>query len=243
MKNISTRLLLACAAIGVAGGVLFTAHAWVGGLTVNTIPFLYGITMGLYFLPGALAQALFHRGGVALLTAALSGLVASPFQPIGFMAFLIGLAIGAAQELPFLIARYRYWKRWLFVLSSVLQGLFVTGAAFGILRGHDYDVLGSALIVVCFFISPPIFTLIAMWLAGALDRAGVARGLRMDERRLASRRRRPADAAAPAKESDVAGAAATDEHPERSPRGPGATPDAPPAGAGTDASASQDRTT
>ncbi|MGO1544909.1 MAG: ECF transporter S component [Gulosibacter sp.] len=181
MRNISTRLLIACAAIGVAGGVLFTAHAWVGGLTVNTIPFLYGVTMGIYFLPGALAQALFHRGGVALLTAALSGLVASPFQPIGFMAFVIGLVIGVAQELPFLVTRYRIWKPWLFIVAGLLHGLITMGAAFGILGGHDYTLAGQILVVAAFFISPPVFTVLALWLARALDRAGVARGLRSDE--------------------------------------------------------------
>ncbi|MDJ1371366.1 ECF transporter S component [Gulosibacter molinativorax] len=183
MRNISTRLLIACAAIGVAGGVLFTAHAWIGGLTVNTIPFLYGITMGLYFLPGALAQALFHRGGVALLTASLSGLVASPFQPIGFLAFLIGIVIGLIQELPFLIARYRVWKTWLFLVSGLVSGLLTMGAAFGILGGQNYNLGGTILVVASFFISPVIFTGIALWLARALDQAGVARGLRADERR------------------------------------------------------------
>ncbi len=182
MKTLSTRLLIACAAIGVAGGVLFTAHAWIGFFTVNTIPFLYGLTMGIYFFPGALAQALFHRGGVALFTSALSGLIAGPFQPIGFMAFLIGCAIGVAQEIPFLVSRYRYWKPWVFAVGAVLQGLITMGAGFGILGGQNYTVTGQILVIVCFFISPLLFTAIAWWLAKALDRAGVARGLRLDER-------------------------------------------------------------
>ncbi|RRJ87055.1 acyl esterase [Gulosibacter macacae] len=183
MNNISTRLLMSCAAIGVAGGVLFTAHALIGGLAVNTVPFLYGLTMGIYFLPGTLAQALFRRGGVGLLTSALAGLVSSPFQPIGFTAFLIGLGIGVMQEVPFLIGRYRYWKPWLFWVAGLVQGLLVSGAGFGILRGQDLTSFGAILVIASFFVSPPIFTAIALWLAGALDRAGVARGLRLDEDR------------------------------------------------------------
>lgn len=182
MKNISTRLLMTCAAIGVAGGVLFTAHAWLGLITVNTVPFVYGLTMGLYFLPGALAQALFRRPGIALLTTALSGLVASPFQPIFFMAFLTSLMIGVVQEIPFLITRYRIWRPWLFVVSGVLSAGITAGAAFGILGGEDYGTAGTILIVGCFLISPLVFTMIGVWLAGALDRAGVARGLQQDER-------------------------------------------------------------
>lgn len=191
MNRISTRLLMSCAAIGVAGGVLFTAHALIGGLTVNTIPFLYGLTMGIYFLPGTLAQALFHRGGVGLLTSALAGLVSSPFQPIGFTAFLIGIGIGLLQEAPFAIRRYRHWPTWLFWLGGLIQGLLVSGAGFGILRGADYSPMGAALIIASFFVSPPIFTAIALALARALDRAGVARGLRRDEQE------RPGTSAAP----------------------------------------------
>ena len=178
MSPISTRLLMACAAIGVAGGVLFTAHAIVGGLTVNTIPYLYGITMGLYFLPGTLAQALFRRPGVGLLTSALAGLVSSPFQPIFFLAFLISIGVGLVQELPFLVTRYRNWGPWPFWIGAILQGALVSGAAFGILKGQELSTAGAVLLVVCFFISPAIFTAIARWLAAALDRAGVARGLR-----------------------------------------------------------------
>jgi energy-coupling factor transport system substrate-specific component len=183
MNNISTRLLMTCAAIAVAGGVLFTAHAWLGLVTVNTVPFVYGLTMGLYFLPGATAQALFHRPGVGLLTTALSGLIASPFQPIFFMAFLTSLMIGVVQELPFAIARYRVWARWLFLVSGLLCAGITAGAAFGILGGEDYTPVGSILIVGCFLVSPIIFTMVGVWLAGALDRAGVARGLQRNERR------------------------------------------------------------
>ena len=183
MKNVSTRLLMSCAAIGVAGGVLFTAHALIGGLAVNTIPFLYGLTMGIYFLPGTLAQALFRRGGVGMLTSALAGLVSSPFQPIGFTALLIGLAIGVMQEAPFLIGRYRRWPDQLFWVSGAIQGVLVMGAAFGIMRGQDLGTVGTILLFVSFCVSPPIFTGIALWLARALDRAGVARGLRADEHR------------------------------------------------------------
>lgn len=178
MSRFSTRLLMACAAIGVAGGVLFTTHAIIGGLTVNTIPYLYGLTMGLYFLPGTLSQALFRRPGVGLLTSALAGLVSSPFQPIFFLAFVISVGVGLVQELPFAATRYRNWGPWPFWIGALLQGLLVSGAAFGILRGQDLGTAGAILLVACFFVSPFVFTAIARRLATALDRAGVARGLR-----------------------------------------------------------------
>lgn len=183
MKHYSTRLLMTCAAIGVAGAVLFTVNAWVGGTLANLVPFAYGLTIGLYFIPGALAQALLQRGGVGLLTSAFAGLASSPFQPLFFGSFLIALGIGVLQELPFLIGRYRTWRPWVFLAGSVVAGLLMTAASFRILGGEDVSALGRAVIVGSFFISPPLCTMLALWLARGLARAGVGRELRASEDR------------------------------------------------------------
>lgn len=178
MNKISTRLLMSCAAVGVAGGVVFTVNAWVGGLLANLLPLAYGLTVGLYFIPGALAQALFRRPGVGFLASALAGLVASPFQPIFFGAFLVSMLIGALQELPFLIARYRVWRWWLFLIGSLTAGAIMTGGTFHVLAGGDYSPVGAAAIVAGFLLSPAAGTMLAVWLAGRLAAAGVGRSLR-----------------------------------------------------------------
>lgn len=180
MKSISTRLLMSCAAIGVAGGIIFTINAWLGGTLANLIPLIYGLTIGLYFVPGAVAQALMQRPGVALLTSAFAGLVSSPFQPIFFGAFVIGLLIGALQELPFLVTRYRIWRPWLFAVGALVSGIITSGAAFQVLAGNNFGVGGVIVAFVSFGISPLLFTLVSLWLASALGRAGVGRGLRRE---------------------------------------------------------------
>ncbi|PPG00982.1 hypothetical protein C5E06_18110 [Pseudoclavibacter sp. RFBI5] len=187
MRTVSTRLLMSCAAIGVAGGVVFTVNAYIGGAVSNLLPLVYGLTIGLYFIPGALAQALFRRPWVGLITSALAGLVASPFQPIAFGAFLIGVGIGVLQELPFLITRYRRWQAWLFLAGAAFAGLIMTAAAFRILGGGEYDVLGTVLLIGSFFISPPLCTMLAVWLAKQLERAGIGRDLRLAEDGRAAR--------------------------------------------------------
>lgn len=178
MKNVSTRLLMSCAAIGVAGGVIFTINAWMGGVLANLLPLAYGLTIGLYFIPGALAQALIRRPGVGLLTSAFAGLVSSPFQPLFFGAFLISLGIGIAQEVPFAIARYRVWKPWLFAVGALATGLVTWGAGFQVLGSGEFGVAGTIVVIAAFGLSPLLGTMLAVWLAGALERAGVGRGLR-----------------------------------------------------------------
>lgn len=180
LKNVSTRLLMSCAAIGVAGGIIFTVNAWMGGALANLVPLVYGLTIGLYFIPGALAQALIQRPGVGLLTSAFAGLVSSPFQPIFFGAFLIALGIGVMQEIPFLIGRYRTWRPWVFLVGALGAGVITSGAGFQILAANDFGLAGNLVMFLCFGVSPFLWTLVSLWLASALARAGVGRGLRRE---------------------------------------------------------------
>jgi energy-coupling factor transport system substrate-specific component len=178
MKNVSTRLLLSCAAIGVAGGILFAVNAWIGG-TVNAVaPIFYGLTVGVYFVPGAVAQYLFHRGGVAIIATVVAGLVAAPFQPIGLWAALISVGIGLFQELPFLVTKYRRWNTWLFFAGAVFAGIVMAIGMYRVVAKGALDVAGSITLMGSYFIAPIIFTAIAVALGAALWRTGVARGLR-----------------------------------------------------------------
>jgi energy-coupling factor transport system permease protein len=141
------------------------------------IPVLYGLTLGVYFVPGALAQALFRRGGVALLVAVISGLVSAAFQPLGFGATVIALGIGLVQELPFVVFRYRRWGLWLFVVGSVFAGLILAAGMYRLVGSHDLDAVGTVILLGGSVVSPVVFTLLAIALARALAATGVARGI------------------------------------------------------------------
>ncbi|WP_382308078.1 ECF transporter S component [Herbiconiux sp. UC225_62] len=177
MKNTSTRLLLSCAAIGVAGGLLYIVASYLGGTVNALVPMLYGLTLGVYFLPGAIAQFLFRRGGVALLVAVLSGLVSAAFQPLGFLAALIAVGIGALQELPFLIFRYRRWPVWLFMAGAVLSGVVLAIGMYRLVGARDLDPAGAIVLVIGSVLSPVVFTLLAIAIGRALAATGVARGI------------------------------------------------------------------
>ncbi|TAJ49126.1 MAG: acyl esterase [Herbiconiux sp.] len=177
MKNVSTRLLLSCAALGVAGGILFIVNAYIGGSVLAVAPVFYGLTLGVYFVPGAIAQYLFRRGGVAVLVAAISGLVAAAFQPLGFWAALIAVGIGLVQEIPFAIGRYRHFPVWLFLVGAVISGVILAAGMYRLIGTHALDALGGIILLVGSVASPVIFTIVALALARALAATGVARGI------------------------------------------------------------------
>jgi len=183
MRNVSTRLLLTCAAIGVAGGLVFALNAWIGGTIAALAPLFYGFTIGVYFVPGVVAQYVIRRGGVAVLTAGIAGLVTAPLQPLGFWATLIAIAIGAFQELPFLITRYRRWSTWLFLVGGVIAGIVCALGMYRTLAKDALDAGSGAVLMSGYFVAPVAFTALAVLLGAALVRTGVARGLRSERAR------------------------------------------------------------
>ena len=183
MRNVSTRLLLTCAAIGVAGGLVFALNAWIGGTIAALAPLFYGFTIGVYFVPGVVAQYVIRRGGVAVLTAGIAGLVTAPLQPLGFWATLIAIAIGAFQELPFLITRYRRWSTWLFLVGGIIAGIVCALGMYRTLAKDALDAGSGAVLMSGYFVAPVVFTALAVLLGAALVRTGVARGLRSERAR------------------------------------------------------------
>ena len=180
MRNVSTRLLLTCAAIGVAGGLAFAVNAWIGDTIAALAPLFYGFTIGVYFVPGVVAQYVIRRGGVAVLTAGITGLVTAPLQPLGFWATLIAIAIGAFQELPFLVTRYHRWSTWLFIVGGVAAGVVCALGMYRTLAKDALDAASGAVLMSGYFVAPVVFTALAVLLGIALVRTGVARGLRSE---------------------------------------------------------------
>lgn len=186
MNRLSTRLLLTCAAIGVGGGLVFVVSGYVGGAISATAPVLYGIIIGVYFLPGVVSQALLRRAGVALITGVTAGLVSAAFSPQWFFRYFgTGLAIGLLQELPFAVTRFRNWKPWVFYLAAGIAGLVFGGSVLVVLGINHFAPAAQIVYIALFVLSPIAFTAIGRGVAAALGRAGVGRSLSLpvDRRR------------------------------------------------------------
>jgi energy-coupling factor transport system substrate-specific component len=178
MQRLSTRLLLTCAAIGVGGGLVFVVSGYVGGTISATAPVLYGLIIGVYFLPGVVSQALLRRGGVALMTGLTAGLVSAAFSPQWFFRYFgTGLAIGLLQEIPFAVSRYRVWKAWVFYLAAGIAGLVFGGSVLVVLGIEHFAPLAQTVYIALFVLSPIVFTALGRGVAAALARAGVGRSI------------------------------------------------------------------
>lgn len=177
MTRLATRVLLTCAAIAVAGALLIVPINAVVGPAAAALPLLWSALQGIWYLPGALAQRLLRRPGVAVLTAALVGTLISLVSPFGFSAWPGTVAIGLLQELPFAATLYRRWHPVIFAIG---------GVAFGVLNGvlfttvFDADALAPWLriaIVPVATLSVVAGTLLGVLLADRVRRTGVGRGL------------------------------------------------------------------
>lgn len=178
MQRLSTRLLLTCAAIGVGGGLVFVVSGYVGGTISATAPVLYGLIIGVYFLPGVVAQALLRRGGVALMTGLTAGLVSAAFSPQWFFRYFgTGLAIGLLQEIPFAVSRYRVWRSWVFYLAAGIAGIVFAASVLVVLGIDHFTPVAQAAYIALFVLSPIAFTAAGRGVAAALARAGVGRSI------------------------------------------------------------------
>lgn len=177
MRRSPTRLLLTCAAIGVAGGIVFILEGLVSGTVAALVPFLYGATLGVYFLPGAIAIALLRLPGVGLLSATLAGVVVSPFTSISFRAIGAAALIGLLQELPFALTLYRRRPVWLLYVGAVLAGIVL-----GVVVYLAFDVAAltawtQVLAWLASIGSPVLFTALGHAIARGVHRTGAVRGL------------------------------------------------------------------
>ncbi|QPZ37656.1 ECF transporter S component [Paramicrobacterium chengjingii] len=174
----STRLLMTCAAIGVGSGIVFTVAGLVNGIVAAAAPIVYGLAIGVYFLPGVIAQSLLRLPGVALITSLIAGLVGSAVNPAFIMRYLAtGLAVGLLQEIPFAISKYRYWRPWVFYVAAAVMGTIFGGAVF-IAVGMEHFVGWANLVYFGLFaVSPVIFTWLGRVIAAGINKTGVARGI------------------------------------------------------------------
>jgi energy-coupling factor transport system substrate-specific component len=188
MTFFSTRLLLTCAAIGVAGGLVFGVVGYLHPVVLVTAPVLYGALIGVYFFPGVVAQSLLRRGGVALLTGTIAGLAASTINPQGFWRHVgVGVLIGALQELPFALSGYRYWRAWVFSLAAVVAGSLMGGAVLLALGVDHFAPVLETIYIALFVLSPLVVTWLARLVADGIDSTGAARGVQGERDRRRGR--------------------------------------------------------
>ena len=106
-------------------------------------PLLYGLTVGVHFLPSVVALALLKRPGTAVLAGVIAGLVGAAFAPWWIGRFVgTGLLVGVLIELPFLLTRYRRWDAWMFYVAAVFSGLVLAIAVFIAPRRRALRVVG-----------------------------------------------------------------------------------------------------
>ena len=173
---LSTRVLLTCAAIGVATGLVSAVAGYLSAPVSATIPVLYGILLGSHVLPGVVAQALLRLPWVALLTHVLAALVSSAIAPHWTTRFIgAAILIGGIQEGVAALTRFRHWEWWRFLISAAIVGV-VLAVSIGIAADVSTFAPWARIVYFGLFIGAPIaWTFAGLAIAAALRRAGVAR--------------------------------------------------------------------
>ncbi len=173
---LSTRVLLICAAIGVATGILGGLAGWITPAVLATVPIVYGFVLGVHVIPGIIAQEVLRLPWVALMSHVLAALAASAMAPWWAGRFL-GTAVlfGGIQELIAALTRYRVWKPWRFFISAIMIGIVVAVAVFFAAHLSALALWAQIAYLALSVLGPVMWTALALALGAALRRAGVAR--------------------------------------------------------------------
>ncbi|GGD90683.1 ECF transporter S component [Microbacterium murale] len=173
---LSTRVLLVCAAIGVATGI-------VGGIAGVLTPFVlitaapaYGLLLGVHVLPGIIAQEVLRQPLVALITHVIAALVSSAFNPAWALRFIgTALLFGAIQEGVAALTRYRAWGAWRFFISAAVIGVIVAVVVFFVAHLGSLPLWAQITYLALSLLGPIAWTALGLGVGSALGRAGVAR--------------------------------------------------------------------
>lgn len=176
-SRLSTSVLLTCAAIGVATGLLGGIAGWVTPVVLATLPILYGFVLGAHVLPGIIAQDLIRLPWVALISHVVAALVASAMAPQWAFRFL-GTAIlfGGIQELVAALTRYRLWNAWRFFVSAIVIGVLVAIVVAFAAHLSTLAPWAQVVYLALAVLGPVAWTAVGLGIGTALRRAGIARG-------------------------------------------------------------------
>lgn len=171
---LSTRVLLICAAVGVATGFVSAGAGYLSVPVSAGAPVLYGLVLGSHVLPGIIAQSLLRVPGVALIAHVLAALVSSAFAPAWVLRYIgTALLIGVIQEGITAIGRYRYWGMGRFLVSAVIVGVLLAVPIGFAVDLDQFEVWARVLYLAMFVIGPVVWTFLGVRLGTALRRAGV----------------------------------------------------------------------
>lgn len=173
---LSTRVLLICAALGVATGIVGGIAGLLTPVVLATAPFAYGLLLGAHVLPGIIAQEVLRLPLVALMTHLMAALVASAFNPAWAMRFIgTALLFGAIQEGVAALTRYRSWGPWRFFISAVIIGILVAVVVFFVAHLSTLAPWAQIAYLALSVLGPVAWTAAGLGIGASLRRAGVAR--------------------------------------------------------------------
>ncbi len=176
---LTTRVLLTCAAIGVATGLAGAVAGWLTPLVLVVLPMVYGLVLGSHVLPGIIAQEVLRLPFVALLAHLIAALVASAFNPAWAPRFLgTALLFGLIQEGVAAATRYRAWGAWRFFVSATIIGVLVAVVVFFAADLARFAPWAQVLYIVLSILGPVAWTAVGLGIGAALRRAGVSRAPR-----------------------------------------------------------------
>ncbi len=178
LRGWTTRDLLVVAAIVVGLGLALVPVLYAGLFFQAALgPLVFVVVRGLFLLPQLMSLYVVRRPGAAVVAGIFFGFVQSPFTPFGWTTVPVGLLTGVVCELPFLLTRYRDFRRPMLLLAGAVAGLLNLALVFVPLGYLDLAAGVQIMLVVGYAVGGAVLGgLLAKLLADAVARTGALSG-------------------------------------------------------------------
>lgn len=170
-QSLTTRSYLLCAALGAVQAMTIIALSPVSAAAASVSPPVYGLVSALMILFINLSVRLVPSPVAALITAALTSIIAVPFSPLGFLIAIPLLLQGVAIAATLWITRGR--GAWRYLLAGGVAGVVGFFVALPVFSQDDLVPTVLALTFAARVVAGVASALLAGVLARALSAAGV----------------------------------------------------------------------
>jgi hypothetical protein len=166
---------LQSAAIGAIAAIFVVVLAPLTGTLALASPIVYALVAGIHAVGPMLALRWTRVPGAAVLTAAIAGLLAAPFNGLGLLLAIAFVVPAGALELVLALGRYNFNLRPLWYLGGAAAGLTIFALSLPII---DEAILTPFVVwgtLICRLMSYTGAAWLATWLELALVRSGTRR--------------------------------------------------------------------
>lgn len=172
-RKMTVRDLVIAVAIGIVGSIIVVGLIYFQAFASIAHIYLVSLSLGLWLVPCIMPLLIIRKPGASIIACLAMGVISALTSPFGYLAIFSLVIEGIIIELPFLVALYRKWHNYQFVISAILLSIMMGALAPGAVGVEAPSPMMYLLSVIIAMFSSLVCLFFCMRLARKLRDSGV----------------------------------------------------------------------